>query len=138
MLTRPKAAKTRRPRRKEWKHQRDIVVSLWFGLKCPVCKEVPLWVWPPSSSGQGGRWLCVAKVDHLIAERIIRKWHLGKPHSLINLLPVCAGCHSKKTAIEKHLEASDLLRFRQEVNRLGWPMDKIDNALRHFGLMRAA
>lgn len=134
MLTRPKAAKTRRPRRREWNSQRAIVVSLWFGLKCPVCKEAPLWI----LKTEGGSWLCVAKVDHLVAERIIRKWHLGKPHALINLLPCCAGCHSKKTAIEKHLEASDLLRFRQEVNRIGFPMDKVDNALRFYGLMRAA
>lgn len=116
---------------------------------CPVCKEKPLWVAKTEANRiglggteirrpEGGSWLCVAKVDHLVAERIIRKWHLGKPHALINLLPCCAGCHSRKTAVEKHLEASDLLRFRQEVNRLGWPMDKIDNALRHFGLMRAA
>lgn len=131
MLPRPKpATHKKRPRRSEWIRNRAATIPD-LGAKCPVSGE-PLWQLVPGETF----YKFLGVVDHLVCERLVRSLKLGRPHALINLLAVSKSAHSKKTAIEKHLEASDLLRFRQEIKALGWPMERVDAALRHYGLMR--
>lgn len=135
MLPRPKpATHKKKPRRSEWNRNRVAVIPLHTDRRCPVCLTTPLW--QVRTQGACERLVFVGVVDHLIAERIVRKLKLGRPHDVTNLLAVCKVCHSRKTAIEKHLEAADLLRFQQEINALGWPALAVSNALRHYGLMR--
>lgn len=119
----------RQPRRSLWKVQRAKAIPPQGSL-CPCgCGSLLFYMFNAVVKFSG-------VIDHLVAERIVRTISGGSPHADINLLGVCGSCHSKKTAIEKYLERGDLIRFRAEVNAIGFPMERVDAALRHFGLMR--
>lgn len=54
-----------------------------------------------------------------------------------NLLAVCSSgsnCHGKKRRAEIKLERGDVLGFLSELNRLKYPMDRVKEALRLYGL----
>ena len=75
-------------------------------------------------------------VDHIVPERLAVE--TGKdPHARINLICIHANEHGRKRAAEDQLlKAGDVLTYLQELNRLGWPMERVHAALRFYGLER--
>lgn len=116
------------PRRKYWIQQRDAVF-VRAGHYCEV-----------SGASLAGRviqfvddqpitkWARAA--HHIIAERYARRWVPGcDPHCLGNLVVITPSLHARVTAAEKRLSRVDIIGYRQELNRLGFPADMFDKAL---------
>jgi hypothetical protein len=74
--------------------------------------------WWPHAIGKDAIWKRAC--HHIIGERWARAWVPGcDPHCLGNLVVITPGLHAKVTAAEKHLCETDILGYKQELNRLG-------------------
>jgi hypothetical protein len=116
------------PRRLKWKQIRAECAK-------PTCEVtgVPLYV--PSEDPE--KLVYIGALDHICPERFLRRFAPGlDPHLPLNLITVCSSLHAKKRRAEDALFRSDLLTFRGELNRLEYPMERVDEALRFYGLMR--
>lgn len=101
------------PRRDKWETARDEAYAR-AGHKCEI----------------SGESLSSRACDHLWPERWIRKWCKGaNPHIAENLFVITSALHAKKTAVEIHIYKADVLRYKQELIRLGWDATQIDRAL---------
>jgi len=116
----------KRPKIKGWKEKRAVVAQERF---CGACAcELPEGKSPA--------------VDHIVPAAIVDELNRLNPEKKYdaederNLLPVCSKCHGKKRRSEIRLEKGDVLGYTQEVNRLGYPMDRVKAALRLYGLMK--
>jgi hypothetical protein len=70
-------------------------------------------------------------VDHVWPERFVRRFCIAAdPHVLDNLVVITPSLHAKKTAIEYLIFRGDLLGYRRELNRLGFPQDMLDKAMK--------
>jgi hypothetical protein len=87
-----------------------------------------------------GSFSNVGHVHHLVPERFLRTNCKGcDPHATVNLITVLPRIHSAATAAENRLfrkKGPDLIGFLSESNRAGIPMERLEAALRHYGLMR--
>ena len=90
-----------------------------------------------ASVRQGKRLIYLNRiVDHIVPERLAVET-AKNPHARLNLICIHANEHGKKRAAEDQLlKAGNMLRYLQELNRLGWPMDRVHAALRFYGLER--
>lgn len=66
-------------------------------------------------------------VDHIVPFRLT---NANEPINLISLCPY--PCHSRKTNAESKLLKGDVLGFKQRLNVLGWPMERVEAALGHW------
>ena len=90
-----------------------------------------------ASVRQGKRLIYLNRiVDHLVPERLAAE--TGKdPHARVNLICIHANVHGRKRAAEDGLlKRGDMLTYLQELNRQGFPMDRVHAALRFYGLER--
>ena len=89
------------------------------GKACRICKSVSKRALP---------------VDHVIPERLMVKWGLFA-HAMENLLTLCMSCHGKKTYAETLLLRGDMIGFKSELNRLGYPENAVRMAFKFAGVM---
>ena len=114
------------PRRDKWKAARNEAL-VRAGTVCEISGDAIQWWEGPM---QGGKWVLKAACDHLFPERFVRRFCKGaNPHIAENLFVITPELHAKKTAVEKHIYKGDLLRYKQELIRLGWDVTQIDRAL---------
>ena len=86
------------------------------GHKCAVCGK-------PQSKEK-------LSVDHIVPFRIC------KENLPLNLISTCRyPCHIRKSHAERKLLAGDAASFLQQVYSLGWPMARVEEALRHYKLV---
>jgi hypothetical protein len=73
-------------------------------------------------------------VDHIVPERLAVT--TGKnPHARINLICLHSNEHGRKRSAEDQLlKSGNMLHYLQELNRLGWPMDRVHAALKFYGI----
>lgn len=70
-------------------------------------------------------------VDHLWPERFLRRFcKAADPHVIENLVCITSSLHAKKTAVEYLIFRADMVGYRRELNRLGFPPDKLDKAMK--------
>ncbi len=79
------------------------------------------------------RQVWVGVVDHVIPERYWRATARGTPHQLENLIPVCPSCHGRKTAQEYRLYRADVVGYKAELTRIGYPAEAVEAAFRAWG-----
>lgn len=122
------------PLRREWpfkaRYPRGTIT--WRELSHQVCIE---------ASGRCELQHCGAThpklgAHHLVPMVLARR--LGNPNERLNLIAVCPRCHTPATNAERYLAKGDMLTYRARLVTAGYPMERVDAALRHFGLMRAA
>lgn len=112
-----------RPRRgKEWKAARAECILAQSNpnviLRCGVC--------------QGP--LPRPQVDHIVPEQFLFQFGVPNVHEQVNLLAIHARCHGKKKTVEDLLFRGDKLGFLSGLRRLGWPMERVEAALRFYRL----
>jgi hypothetical protein len=101
------------PRRKLWIERRDAAFARAASF-CEITHER----------------LTKRACDHLWPERWVRRWCPGAdPHVLENLVVMTISLHAQKTAIEPLIFRGDMLGYRRELNRLGFPAGMLDNAM---------
>ena len=83
---------------------------------------------------EGGTSFGPLAIDHIVPERLVAS-HPKGPHARINLICLSLSEHSKKRSAEDRLlKAGDMLTYLQQLNKLGWPMDRVHAALRFYDL----
>lgn len=134
----------RRPKIKGWEKKRAIVAQERF---CGACAcELPEGKSPAVDHIIPAA--IVAEFNKNLASHLERELSANQPKLSIsvsgslydaedprNLLPVCSICHGRKRKAEILLEKGDVLGYTQEVNRIGYPMDRVKEALRLYGLL---
>lgn len=117
----------KKPEKRGWQRKRDVALT----TMCEVTRC-------PFATVHGSRTITYLNriVDHIVPERLAAA--TGKdPHARINLICIHANTHGRKRAAEDQLlKAGDVLTYLQELNRLGWPMERVHAALRFYGLER--
>ena len=74
-------------------------------------------------------------IDHIIAARFIQRHELGDANSSENLVVLCASCHPKKRKAENRLcNRTNIVGWLQELNRIGFPMERVEKALEAYGM----
>ena len=77
----------------------------------------------------------VFHVDHILAARLIQHHKLGDPHARVNLLTLCSRCHAKKRRAEDRLcNRTNIVGWLQELNRIGFPMERVRRAMEFYGI----
>jgi hypothetical protein len=67
---------------------------------------------------------------HIVAERFARRWVPGcDVHSLENLIVVTNQIHAQLTRAEDMLFDVDVVRYKQELNRIGLVPERFDRAM---------
>jgi len=51
-------------------------------------------------------------------------------HAMENLVALCTSCHGKKTYAETLLLKGDMIGFKSELNRLGYPENAVRSAFK--------
>jgi hypothetical protein len=63
--------------------------------------------------------------------------HPSGPHARINLICLSVEEHGRKRSAEDALlKSGDMLTYLSELNRLGWPMERVHAALKFYGMER--
>lgn len=108
---------SRRHRGPDWK-ERSAAARDRDGHRCQVCGN-------PEKKG------AKMDVDHIVPFRSVLR------NDLINLLSVCkAPCHVlKTTTAERAFLRGDYLGFLQMMNAMGWPMERVNTAVRWWGAL---
>ena len=117
------------PKKKGWEKARELGLT----TMCEITGQ------PFASVRQDKRIVYLNRVvDHIVPERLAVE--TGKdPHARINQICIHANEHGRKRAAEDQLlKAGNMLKYLQELNRLGWPMDRIHAALRFYGIKHSA
>ncbi len=53
----------------------------------------------------------------------------------MNLLTLCSGCHPKKRRAEDRLcNRTNIIGYLQEMNRIGFPMERVKKAMEFYGI----
>jgi 5-methylcytosine-specific restriction endonuclease McrA len=88
------------------------------GFKCQVCGK-------PQAKGQR------LDVDHIVPFRSVLR------NDLVNLISVCkAPCHVRKTTTaERRFLRGDYLGFKRLLNQQGWPMERVEAAIKWWGTL---
>jgi hypothetical protein len=77
-------------------------------------------------------WLPKEAIDHLWPRHYVWRSKLD-PHVAVNLMSVCDKDHGLKRKAEYCLWQGDLLGYMKQLLLIGWPMDRIVAAAKHFG-----
>jgi len=73
--------------------------------------------------------------DHILAARFIEQHKLGDPNARVNLVTLCQKCHPKKRRAENKLcNRTNIVGWLQELNRIGFPMQKVRKAMTFYGI----
>lgn len=108
-----------------WIKQRDAAFAR-AGKFCEVTGDWLLIAAPPDIPKE--KWRRAA--HHIIGERWARAWVPGCDcHCLGNIVVITPSLHAKVTAAEKRLCKTDILGYKQELNRLGMDPALFDRAL---------
>jgi hypothetical protein len=76
-------------------------------------------------------------IDHIVPEAFLRLFCAdADPHDPVNLMSLDGRCHGMKLAIEAKLFRGDALGFLQGLRELNWPMERVQAALKFYGLGR--
>ena len=101
-----------------WREARKAV----SGQPCAICGA------PGGKSG-------THPIDHIIAARFIQRNELGDANSSENLVALCAKCHPKKRRAEDRLcRRTNIVGWLQELNRIGFPMERVKKAMAFYGI----
>jgi hypothetical protein len=119
------------PRRKHWIEQRDKVFAR-AGKVCEISGDaLGVEIITPMGSNPKLKWKWKRAVDHLIPERMVRRWWKGADaHILENLYCVSMRIHAMKTPVERRLYAGDFVGYKSELIRIGWTEEQIERALK--------
>jgi hypothetical protein len=129
MPKKPKRGRSGRkyPRRKLWLERRDAAFER-AGQICEVSGEL-LRFYTPNDPEHIYVWKRAA--DHIWPERWVRRFcKAADPHILENLVVVTPSLHAQKTAVEYLIFRADMVGYRRELNRLGFPPEMLDKALK--------
>jgi hypothetical protein len=105
---------------------------LWFKARrmfCSVCSAR----YGSVKVCDGGFMTVRQCIDHIFARRFLEKRKL-EAHNELNLLSVCGRCHGKKLRIETYLFGGDAASFFSGLKFIGYPMEKVMEAARFYGL----
>lgn len=116
-----------RPRRgKEWKIARAAAER-------DYCEACNCFLHVQLTSGEVVR--VRPPIHHIIAEAFLRRFAPdANPHLPVNLLCVCKTCHGHVLSIEARLFRGDKLGFLAGLRELNWPMERIETAMKSYGL----
>ena len=113
-----------------WQRARKAV----SGQPCAICGAKPSCYQQTLSPG---RRAIGHPVDHILAARFIEQHNLGDPHARVNLVTLCAKCHPLKRRAEDRLcNRTNIIRWLQELNRIGFPMGLVRKAMEFYGIGR--
>src|SRR6266850_855589 len=76
-------------------------------------------------------------VDHIFPVRFLLTLKLD-PHVEVNMLSCCGTCHGRKLPHEDKIFRGDVLGFMGGLNRIGYPMERVVAAAKHFELYGCA
>lgn len=122
----------RKPKKQGWTDAREPAVK----SVCEVCGESTIVkkqeldenlnfnIWDVNS----------AHIDHVVPERLVLKLTDQNPHELVNLMSLDSSCHGTKTSADRHLCRGDKLRFLQVLRENGWEMQRVEAALKYYGM----
>lgn len=117
------------PRKAAWLKQRDACYAR-AKANCEVSGE-SLGHWGPPNHAGYLPWKWRRACDHVIPERWVRRFCAGaNPHIIENLAAVTPRIHAKKTAIEWRLFRGDMLGFKSELRKIGYPDEMVTRALK--------
>jgi 5-methylcytosine-specific restriction endonuclease McrA len=73
-------------------------------------------------------------IDHIVPELLLFKFGITNPHEAVNLICLCRECHGRKKTVEDRLFRGDKLGFLAGLRALGWPMERVEAALKFYSL----
>lgn len=73
-------------------------------------------------------------IDHIFPVRFILTLKLD-PHTHKNTLSCCGSCHARKLRHEDKIFRADVHGFIAGLNLIGYPLDRVIQAARHFSLL---
>lgn len=73
-------------------------------------------------------------IDHIVPELFLFMLGIPNPHARVNLICICDADHGRKKTIEDRLFRGDKLGFLAGLRELGWPMERVDAALKFYSL----
>ena len=76
-------------------------------------------------------------LDHIWPVRFLLSLNLD-PHQEVNIVSVCGTCHGKKLKHEDKIFAGNTAGFLEGLNKIGYPMDRVYEAGKHYGFTEAA
>ncbi|MHB8413285.1 MAG: hypothetical protein ACYDDI_15255 [Candidatus Acidiferrales bacterium] len=71
-------------------------------------------------------------IDHIIPELLLFHFGITNPHARENLICICDPDHGRKKTVEDRLFRGDKLGFLSGLRQLGWPMERVENALKLY------
>jgi HNH endonuclease len=72
-------------------------------------------------------------IHHIIPRRWLEARGLP-PHTEVNLMSLCDSCHGRCLMAETHLFAGDTHGFLIDMRRMGFPLERIFEVARFYGL----
>ena len=73
--------------------------------------------------------------DHILPLRFVVEHKLGDPHAQVNIVLLCQKCHPKKRRAEDKLcNRTNIVGWLQELNRIGFPMERVKKAMEFYGM----
>lgn len=137
----PKRKRIRRPSRKwfgskpkkeGWKDAREPAVK----TVCEVCGASTVVKRQELDDNLNSNiWdVNTAHIDHVVPERMVLKLTDQNPHEPVNLMSLDAQCHGIKTSADRHLCKGDRLSFLQVLRENQWPMERVEEALKFYGM----
>ncbi|MHB8539451.1 MAG: HNH endonuclease signature motif containing protein [Candidatus Acidiferrales bacterium] len=73
-------------------------------------------------------------IDHIIPELFLFQHSIPDAHDPANLICVCKPCHGRKKTVEDKIFRGDRMGFLSGLRQLGWPMKRVENALKLYCL----
>ncbi len=76
-------------------------------------------------------------MDHILAWRWVEDRTNKNPHARENLICIHASEHGAKTAVEHLLFRGRVVQYLQELNRIGFLMERVKRAMEFYGIAKA-
>jgi hypothetical protein len=70
-------------------------------------------------------------LDHIVPARLAQDAN-GDPHNDVNMMPLCNAKHGLKKKAEEFIRRADPYNFVLELQKNGWPMERVKNAMRYY------
>jgi len=91
--------------------------------------------WAKARSAAPGQTKEARVCDHVIPERWLLTWLPSRnPHDKENLMWLTVEQHGIKTGADAKFCRGNLLGYLETLRTSGWPMDRVEAALRHYNL----
>jgi hypothetical protein len=99
--------------------------------RCAICGEGPR---KRVETLKGWKYADPLCIDHVCPWRWVEEHTNQNPHARENLICVHASEHGEKTAVEHLLFRGRIVQYVTELNRIGFPMERVKKAMTFYDL----